>query len=457
MADPNFAACMEMIAFAAKILDEHETYTSAASTGLLVTTENLRNDLEGDWAQRLRDRVDSIRAEAAGTISKSAARALFIPLLRQTAVAIGFAGAAGPIDAIWEAIYDYMIDNSQTINDPEDTIDTTFSAGGGNVGGATVYVLTTGPAGEALGHLTDDAWTLTCTADARTLGKPQIEEWELEGTTARNDNLDYTGTGLVEDLRTLSADLSSSYVKNPSFNNYDLDGSSNLTGLDGWTQSGATLATNLAINLTYTARTTPGDTVAASLQFDADETIVQDVVAVKGAQLDPDVPYMISVAIAKVGTPTGTFTLRLSGTTGSGGVSTTLAHGAMTGSGTFDRLQLTGNSAWPVAWNANDLKLQIALSSGASIDASNYFLVDDIVFTPLSRVGDFGDPRTGRGSMGRWIGVTGGKIPSVKGDVYTAADTLNGTRAVNHWALTKIAQLGALPMTTGGTETIADK
>ena len=46
MADPNFAACMEMIAFAADVMDKLESYTSTASTGLLATTEALRNDLE---------------------------------------------------------------------------------------------------------------------------------------------------------------------------------------------------------------------------------------------------------------------------------------------------------------------------------------------------------------------------------------------------------------------------
>lgn len=457
MADPNFAAVMEMIAFAAKVLDEHETYASTASTGVLATTEALRNDLEGDWAQSVRDVVQSVRSSTNQPLTKAGARAIFDPLLRQAAVAIGTVNPQESIEIIWEKLVDYMVTNSQTLNDSEDTIDTTWSADGGNVGNATVFLLTTDENGEKLGALTD-TWTLKCVADARTLGQAQIEQWELRGTDRRPDNLDYAGTGLVESVRTLSADLSQSYVRNPSFNKYDVDGSNNLTGLDGWTQSGAQLQTNLSINTTYSARTTPGDSSEASLQFDADETIVQDLVDVKGAQIDPDTPFMISIGVAKVGTPTGTILLRLSGTTGSGGSSASIAAGSMTGGGTFDRLQITsGNACWPKTWNANDLKLQVQLTTGASMDASNYFVVDDIVFAPLTRIGDFGDPRAGRGSMGTYIGVTGGSTPAALDDTYTATDSLGGTRGVNHWALTKIAQYGCLPLQTGGTETIADK
>ena len=455
MADPNLAAVLETMAYVAKALDEHETYTSTGTTGLLATTEDLRNDLEGDWAQALTAEIQNLRDAGAAVLTKAQARALVEPLIRQAAVAIGVRQA--PIPVLFEKLYDHMVANSLSINDPEDTIDTTATAGGGNVGNATVFVLDVGPDGNDLGHLTDTL-TITCTADARTLGKTQIERWLVEGGAARTDNMDYTGTGVSQALRTLSGDLSARFVLNPSFNNTSQDGSSNLTALDGWTQiTGASLSTNLAVNATYTARQLPGDTANTSLQFNGDETIVQDLVAVRGAQIAQDVPYLISVAVAKVGTPTGTFTLRLSGTTGSGGVSATLAHGAMTGSGTFDRLQITGANCWGETFNANDLKLQIALASSGSMDASNYFVVDDVMFTPLQRILDFGDPRTGRGSMGRWVGITGGSTPAVKDDLYTPTDTLNGTRATNQWLLTKICHLGALPQVTGGTETTADK
>lgn len=460
MADPNFAAVMEMIAFGAKVLTELEEYTSTASTGIIATTESLRNDLEGDYAQQVRSAVEASLSEVNGPLTRAGARRIFDPLLRQVAVAINYPNPNGSIAAIWEALYDYCVTNSQSINDSEDTIDTTYAAGGSNVGNGEVVVLTVDENNEKLGGWLTDSWTLTCLADARTLGRTGVEQWRFEGTDRRPDNLDYTGTGLQQaGIRTLSADLSKRYVRNPSWNEYSLDGSSNLTSLPGWTQvTGANLYTNLSINTTYTARPTPGDSSEASLQFDGDERVIQDIVSVAGATINPNQPFIIDVGVAKVGTPTGTVELRVSGTTGSGGVSATLAHSAMTGSGTFDRLRITiGQNCWPANFNANDLKVQVALTSSASVDASNYFVVDDFVFAPLTRVGRYDDPREGRGAMGIYIGILGGSTAFVRDDVFTAADSLGGTRGINHWALSKIAQYGYLPLQTGGTETIADK
>lgn len=462
MADPNFAACAEMLAFQAKILDELETYTSTASTGLIATVEAARNDIEGDYAQDTRGGLETILADVATPLTQAGARRLFDPILRQTAVAIGYAQPGAPISRIWEALVDYFVDNSQSLNDSEDTIHTSYTADGGNTGDGEVVVLTVDENSNTLGWIPDTSWTLKCTADARTLGEVGLETWTLEGSDSRPDNLDVDGTGtglIVRGIRSISADLSKSYVRNPSFNDFVEDGSSQLTSLPGWTQNtGANLYTNLASNSTYAARPTPGESTSTSLQFNGDETIYQDLVSVAGAQIDPDTPFLIDVAIAKVGTPTGTFTLRLSGTVGSGGVSNTLAHTSMTGSGTFDRLRIAiGSNCWPKNFNANDLKLQIGLASSGSIDASNYFVVDDVLFAPLTRVGSYGDPRRGRGSMGIYLGVIPGSTAFIKDDLFTASDTVGGTRGVNHWALTKIARYGALKMVTGGTETIADK
>lgn len=462
MADPNFAAVAETIAFYARVLDELESYTSTSSSGLLATIEATRNDLEGVYAQAARSGLEAALLEVNGPLTRQGARRVFDPILRQMAVAIDYPQPGGAIEGIWEALYDYMVENGQTINDSEDTIDTSYSAGGSNVGNGEVVVLTVDEEGNKLGWLPDSAWELRCLEDARTLGDTGIERWRLKGTDRHpyNLDLDNSGTGTLADgFRTASADLSKSYVRNPSWNDYVLDGSNNLTSLPGWTQNdGASLSTNLAINESSAARPTPGETTSTSLQFNGDETVYQDLVSVAGAQINPNLPFLIDVAVAKTGTPTGTVRIRLSGTVGSGGVTATLANGAMTGSGTYDRLRIAiGANCWPKNFNANNLKIQISLESSGSIDGSNYFTVDDLLFLPLTRVGRLGDPRVGRGSMGIYLGIIGGSTPFVRNDLFTAGDSVGGTRGVNHWALTKVANYGILPMTTGGTETIADK
>lgn len=450
---------MEMIAFACRALEELEVYAATSGSGTVAVTEALRNDLEGDWAQDARPTIQQFIDSVGAPLTRANARALITPLLRQAALAIEYPNPGGPISEIWEALYDYCVANSQSINDSEDTHDTSWSAGGSNVGNGTVVRLTVDENGEVLGGWLPDTWTLTCEADARTQGEANREEWILEGTAGRSDNLVTSGgTNYIQTEITTKSAGDTDVVKNPSFNVYTLSGA-DIATLSGWTQTtGGALSTNLSINTTYTQGTTPGDTSEASLQFDGDEGVYQDLVATQGATFNPDAPYLIDVGIAKVGTPTGTFTLRLSGTLGSGGVSNTLAHTSMTGSGTFDRLRIAiGQNCWPKNFNANDLKLQISLGSSGSIDASNYFVVDDIVFTEMDRIGRRGDPREGRGAMGQYIAILRGATPFVKGDTFTATDAIGGTRGVNHWALSKIAQFGYLPLQTGGTETIADK
>lgn len=451
---------MEMMAFVADLCDETEKFAGTATTGLIARMEALRNDLEGDYAGATRSAIEVVRQSGANIVSRATIRAMLDPLLQQCMVAIDYPLPLDSIEARWEALYDYMHANSQTVNDPEDTYDTSYAAGGGNTGNGEVIRLTVDEQNYKLLGWEPDDHVLTCVQDARQLGEKHQEVWKLEATDARPDNLDFTGSGLlVEGITTLSAADSFPYVKNPSFNTTTLDGS-NLTSLPGWTQNtGANLYTNLSRNGTYMARTTPGESDNYSLQFDGDETIYQDLVTEAGARFDRNTPYLIDVGIAKVGTPTGTFTLRLSGTIGSGGVSNTLAHTGMTGSGTYDRLRIAvGQNCWPINFNANDLKLQIALASSGSIDASNYFVVDDIVVAPFTRIGSQGDPRTGRGAMGQYIAILGGSTPFVVDDTFsTGSEAEGGTRGVNAYWWFRKAGLGYLPSTTGGTETIADK
>lgn len=463
MADPNFATSMGMIAKVAKLLSDLEDYTSTSSTGLLANVEASLNALEGVFAQNARDGLISALYEVNGPLTRSGARRVIDPLLRQVAVAIGFVGAAdAPIPDVFEAIYDYMIANSQTINDGDDWI--AFSSLGTvtGTGNGTAVVCTQDENGVRLGWVTDaGGWTLKCVADARNLGDVGVEEWEFYGTDANTHNLDTMGdgSGLRVGLRSISGDISRNYCTNPSWDDYVENGSSQLTSLAGWTQNaGANLYTYLKANTTYYARSVPGETVNASLQFTGDEIVYQDLVDVAGANFDIDAPYLVDVAVAKVGSPTGTARIRLSGTVGSGGKTATVAHTSIAAAtGNWTRLRLTLDSnAWPKQFNANNLKVQVSFESTGSIDATNYFLADDLLITPLTRVGDYGDGRSGRGSMGVYIGVIPGSTPFVKGDYFTASDTISGTRGTFQWATMMIANYGSLPYNSGGTETIAD-
>lgn len=450
-----------MLSFACSVLNRLEVYTATSSTGLVAQLEAYRNDIEGDYAQAARTSIARTASNVNLPLTKAGARALILPILEQMAVAINHPNPKDSIENLHQALFDYMNGTAaQTINDSEDTIDTTYVAGGSNVGNGEVIVLTVDESNNKLGGWITDTWTLDCVADARQLGELHKEQWKFYGTDRRGDNLDFTGTGLVVNgLRTIAADLSEPYVKNASWNQATIDGST-LTVLPSWTaETGPAIGTNLSINTTVVYRTSPGDAQNRALQFNATENVYQDLVDTGGARINPNRPYLMDVGVAKTGTPTGTMSIRISDTLGSGGVAATLAHGAMTGSGTYDRLRIAiGQNCWPLNFNANTLKIQIELTSGASIDASNYFTVDDLIFTEFSRLGRYGDGREGRGSMGIYAAILGGSTPFVKGDTFAGTgDALGGTRGVIHWAYSKVAQIGYLPLQTGGTESIADK
>ena len=77
MAEPNYAAVMEMVAFYADRADEFEKYAGTASTGWIATNEALRNDLEGTYPERLTGQLDADRAIISAVLEPGAMAAGF--------------------------------------------------------------------------------------------------------------------------------------------------------------------------------------------------------------------------------------------------------------------------------------------------------------------------------------------------------------------------------------------
>lgn len=455
MAEPNFAAVAEMLAFYADTRDELKKHTETASTGLVATFEAMRNDIEGDHAQSLRDNLEIDRENIAALLGRENIRAGFVPIVQQIAEAIDSPDSTN-IEQVWEDLYDYCVTNAEDVNAKQLAF-AAWGTGSPTGSGELGIWLTTDEDGFPMEGFFADTYRLECVRDARATGAAHQEFFRLTGTNKAPDELSRTGTGFDLTVKSLNARDSAPYLLNASFNSgapAPTTGSPTTpTSLPGWTDvTGSYTNVRLEFDLAY--RSTPGDANSWSLEFVANTHIWQDLVADNNARIDFDVPYLIGPAMYREGTADGTATLRLttSATPTSGGVSRAITVSGQTNA-TWLRYWIIaspGANNWPANFNVNSLvlSLQWAGRSQGSI------FWDDIIFSPFTRVGTDNDPRRGRGSMGVHVAVVGGVTPWVKGDFKTSAVT-SGT-GVNQYNFA-LASLGYLPAQTDGSETISDK
>lgn len=450
--EPDFDTSATNLAYVCDAFDEFEKW-SAGSTGWPNVAEDFRQNVEGTWAQDSISVLENIRrGSLAAAVSPEVVRAAITPCLRQMARAAGYerVNSANPYE-LCRAVHAYMVAQSKSINSPGDTYDTSFSAGGGNTGDGEVIRLTVDANGNTLEGWFPDDVTLECYADATSTGNKHQELFKLTTTSALIDYLDEAGSGIENlPIRTFSAAESTTYISNPSWNTQTVDGSDVIQTLSSWTAASA--FTNFEGDTTNTYRSTPGESADKALKFVSDDTIYQ---ALTSARFDYRKPYLIDVAVRRNGSATGTVTLRLSGTVGSGGVSASVSLASFTAD-TWTRLRITvGANCWPENFTATDLKVQITSASLAVSD----FTVDDLVIAPFVRVGGRGAPEQDGGVavMGQYYAVLGGQTPFLKSDTFTAGDTQGGTRGVIHKWVTLVAAVGTLLSDNSGSETVSDR
>lgn len=441
MADPGFAAVAEMLSFRTDIWDELEKDAATASTGFVATTEALRNDLEGDFAFAAIDNLEAERAALGSILGSEGIRAGLEPIVQQLGVAIGSPNAGQALEDVWTDLYDYFIDNAQSIEDDAPTYGTP-SAASGNTGNGEIIRCTVDENGYNLAGWWADSYTIECTADGRTTGDAEVATFKVFGTDAEGDEVDRTGTGLLEEgIPSLNARSSQSLVQNPSFS--DFVGTANValsasTDLPGWTFD--TSAANFIPNQAITYRPEPGggDNASTSLELTDNDGISQDLVSVNGASFDFDRPYVFGVAVYGKNSDDSTAEIRLCTSALNDGIANTVA----SPDGSWSRLWLVATPAannWPENFNLNTLTLYLNRSSGTT----GSLIFDDIIAAPMTRIGAFDDSRSGRGSMGQYIAVVGGTTAWVKGDKFTWTDS-SASRGVNTYWI-RAGNLGYLP------------
>ncbi len=454
MADPNFAAVAETYAFGAKALD---LFDLAYATNVDTPLENLRNDIEGDWAQEAKGGIDAWRNTAVAYMDPKLIRATLDPVLEQWADASAVKPTPGDPDANWREVYDYMVTNSQSLNRMEWTLGTP-SAGGSNVGTATVARLATDEEGEPMESWWADTYTLECVSDYLVTKQKHTASWTLTGTATGPTGRPIAGaTFTPEEGIPQHSDLTAEGLSNPSFDNGTFSGST-ITALTGWTvgSSLSNFETNTTSTYIYLDTTSSGGT-ARSLRFVADDYVYQELQATGGFTVDDDTPYRFGVWLYRRDTATGTYTIRLTDASAptTGGVSRAVTIGSLSDNAwTFIDLTATpGANNWPKGFRVERLCLTHQVASLAT----GTIYLDTSVQHAWHRVGAAGQAAKGRGCNGQYISILAGSTETIKGDLFTFTDSIGQTTVNQLRSGMNGAGYGYLPSVTGGTETVADK
>lgn len=454
MAQQAFSAVGTDFATVADTFVDHVDQLDGAN-GLLANIATSKGTITGDNAGATIAALEGIEAAAKAAVSPDAMRAALVPILREWAASTEVdSDAATPGSqpvAFFSDLFDYFVDNSESVNAPADSYDTSAAAGGSNVGDGTAVRLTVDENDETLWGLEPDTYTIRCVEDARQTGKAHDETWEIYGTkrtgaTARE-------TARVRFKTLTGAPQQGSPLKNSGFDQGT--GTTTITAMPGWRTNtdgaSAVPSSNIQRTTTHTfGPSIPGTATHYGVIFTGAETLYQDFVLEGNGRIDPDAPYLIGVRVKRTNSTTGNVVLRLSDTIGSGGRSATLDISTVTNN-QWTTLWLdsgtAGQECWSARWNANSLKLQIVGVTDA--------VVDQVIFNPMTRFGQETDQRRGRGSMGQYVAYVAGLTPAAYDDTHAWTGDSAGTKGEIIWALRKAA-LGYLPTNGAGSETVAD-
>lgn len=447
-----FADIVNDLEAAVSFLNGMQTDAATASTGALALAKAARDTITGEIAQPAKDGIASALSSLADAISADRAASILGPIVRELASTSEIDDPASDLDGAFEAVYDYFRDTPRHVKLSAHTFDTSATAGGANVGSGTMYRLTVDEDGNQLEGLDPDTYTIKCVVDARTSGRAHDETFEISGTDGRDDNLDQLGTNLSGVRFFGATGARESVLLNPSFDEASFSGST-ISAMAGWrTQTDGDSAapnSNVEIDDGVYFRIVPGKSATNSkgLKFTADEILYQDLVK-NNRRISYNEPYLIAIRVRRNSTSTGNAILRLSGTLGSGGVSTTLDISTLSADTWGTVIIAMGANCWPKAWNSNDLKFQIEAGS-----LTGSFTVDDCTFVPMFRFGAVLGRRAGRGALGQYVAYLGGATPAVKDDSWEFGDTSSTRGQANFWLMR--GGIGYLPAVADSTQITA--
>lgn len=403
--------------------------------------DTLIQSLEGTYTPQIESYLGGIRGALASINSPAQAQQMLLPVMFEYGRLLGFGGSYTEPRALTRALYEHFHANTLTVESRNITYDTSFTAGGSNVGNGACSRLTVDARGYALEECTVERKILRCRQDQNSGARENAEQFEILGAAASPDGLqlDSYGSAVQRFIYSHHAGTGNggSLLRNSGFTDYNASATNKFTG---WVASGAGAAAGLDQDTTNYYTVLGGGTTGASVEMTGGGgtiTLSQSLSEIAAQRLDPQRPYFFRVMLNKtVGTASGgTVTIRMGAQDASISI-------ASLGSGWQELLITPGTDCWFENFNEDNLAIEIEWSSSSS----GTLLVGDAIFAPWDLVdGTYWFLRGNAATHTPWL----------------RDDTLEVTDTGGAWATAKVqrwlvhAGLGYLPSTTG-TPTITE-
>lgn len=392
MAIPSESDLQTQIGNVVDILETFREYCGTNTPNFIGQQDDVVSSLESDYATPVLTGVSAFR----GTLNSAMGQAggMLTPLFTTYGQVID--AAETDTQAIISRLYQHFIDNSLSVK----TRGFTYGAvsAGTNTGDGTIYRLNTDENDLDIENVLPEGHTAECVADKYSGATGGEEVFEFRGSDPAIDSLKLNGSGLVSNLRAVTA--RDSLTGNSSFTFYSGTPAA-PTNITDWTVGGN--IANFQIDTTNYYRNDPSDGDApASLMFETNDSVTQKF-AVKNITLDPATPYSVHIYYNReVGTADGTLTLTFCG------VTTSVVLGAQTG---WNRLEipLTGGNPWMNVFNTTTDNMQVKIELSGSTTGT--LLVDDLIFVPWQNFG------------GLFYLPVGGPVKFLLEDSFTWTDT----------------------------------
>lgn len=430
MASPTFAEAMTQIANILHIPEEHLKWLNSNATNYQDLEDTLVTSLETDFAPEITAALSSIRTTESAVIDLAAG--MLAPALRTVAKVIG--SNRTDIDGILDDLYDYMIDNSQSVNSRAISYGSA-SAGGSNVGDGTFYRVTADENGENIENIAAISggitWEAKCTEDENSGTRPGEESFLVRYQSGSKDNVDFAASSDEASISIINPDNGVG-IENPSFNEFSGTISA-LTDLPGWTAT-TSLATNFELDQTNYYVASPVERVGtpASLEIKGNDTITQKL-SDNDLSLDSNTPYLAVIYYNRqVNSGDGTLTVSV------GAQSNNVVLAAQTGWNALTIPSTVGQNSWFKNLNEADLDITIALSG----NTTGSVLVDHFIFAPMQFFAN------------QWFAITQGATNFQRDDIFTVSDSITTDGVLQYWFWRLTGRF--LPHNNAGGETIAD-
>lgn len=418
MADPTFASVWNQAGLALKLPNAINLFGHSTTPNVADIQDALTTAIDGNFTPAALGAVANLRRTLGATVTPDTLRALWVPFLQEAVFAADLKSLAGASNgAMLDGIRQYMVDNVLLLKGRGMTFGTP-SAGVGNVGVAGAMLrctvdkdgwpLPTGP----------EAKSAKVTQDALTGVRKYAEVWTFEGSLPGPDNLDWQGSGLLAQGVASAHPLTTSIIKNPSFDQSDATADNatpgSTTAVTNWVMTGSAANFRLRSASGYAFGGYPGQPATTyGLEIVASDAISQTLATVSPGVSFGSGPHLIAIRWKRKASATGTLTLAL----GASSVSATI------GSASNDAWNILyialDSSCYFDTFNATDLKLTIT----AGTLATGTVVVDHVVVCPMVNVD------------GTYYLPVSGSTPWLKDDIYTWTDADGGTRAILSYLL----------------------